>query len=284
MQNIFISYSSKDKDFTKKIYDYLYENGYSVWWDKKITGGNIPWPSQIGNAIENCKAFILVLSSSSENSEHVYKEVQIAMESNKIIIPVSEKDFIIPKKFRYHLAGKQTVFFNQPSFYKDLNASLSHSNIHPVETIRSFEIQLNEDGALLNVHSKPNEEISDERLSVPARNTIDLIERYLIHSCPNDSRHQYKWIKYFEPRGTKGEIKKRYQIKKIITIENLHMLIKSDENLEQQENAQKLMVNALTNLIINGGFKFEVQRLVVVSFCRIVHVVSYTQAFFLVCD
>ncbi len=33
-----------------------------------------------------------------------------------------------------------------------------------------------------------------------------------------------------------------------------------------------------------GGFKFEVQRLVVVSFCRIVHVVSYTQAFFLVCD
>ncbi len=43
-------------------------------------------------------------------------------------------------------------------------------------------------------------------------------------------------------------------------------------------------INRSGSFFNKGGFKFEVQRLVVVSFCRIVHVVSYTQAFFLVCD
>ncbi|MGB0550870.1 MAG: TIR domain-containing protein, partial [Limisphaerales bacterium] len=69
------------------------------------------WSQEIVAAIRNCKVLILAISENSADSENVVKEVALASEGRKRILPVYLAAAEIPESMAYQLAGIQRVEF-----------------------------------------------------------------------------------------------------------------------------------------------------------------------------
>lgn len=87
MSDVFISYSHKDKNFVHKLTSELIRRGFSVWVDDRIDIGS-RWPHVIQDSLDNCKAFIVVMSSHSYASDWVQNELNRAKDKGKPIFPL----------------------------------------------------------------------------------------------------------------------------------------------------------------------------------------------------
>jgi len=108
-EDIFISYSRKDRAKVSSLISTLRSSGATVWVDESAIDGATLWSQEIVGAIRKCKVFLLALSSNSRLSENVVKEVALASESGKKILPVMLEDTEVPESMAYPLAGIQRV-------------------------------------------------------------------------------------------------------------------------------------------------------------------------------
>ena len=108
---VFISYASKDRDRILDLVDRLDAAGVSVWIDQMSIEGATMWSQEIVAAIRNCKVLILAISENSADSENVVKELALASEGRKRILPVYLESAEIPESMAYQLAGIQRVEF-----------------------------------------------------------------------------------------------------------------------------------------------------------------------------
>ncbi len=75
---IFISYSHLDTRFVNQLTADLQRNGIEVWIDQSGIRGGEAWSKAIVEGINNCDAFLSVLSPNSTASRNVTKELSIA--------------------------------------------------------------------------------------------------------------------------------------------------------------------------------------------------------------
>ena len=108
---VFVSYASQDRDRILDLVDRLDAAGVSVWIDQMSIEGASMWSQEIVAAIRNCKVLILAISENSADSENVVKEVALASEGRKRILPVYLASAEIPESMAYQLAGIQRVEF-----------------------------------------------------------------------------------------------------------------------------------------------------------------------------
>lgn len=87
-KDIFISYSRKDSDIVKQIYEWIEKAGYKCWLDVEGMFSGISYKKVIVDAIKRSKVLLFMSSENSNKSRNVVSEVSIAMEYNKKIIPV----------------------------------------------------------------------------------------------------------------------------------------------------------------------------------------------------
>tara|TARA_B100000614_G_scaffold22360_1_gene17705 strand:+ start:1551 stop:3602 length:2052 start_codon:yes stop_codon:yes gene_type:complete len=106
---VFISYASKDRERILDLVDRLDAAGVSVWIDQMSIEGATMWSQEIVEAIDGCRVLILAISPNSSESENVVKEVALASERRKKILPVCLEMSGIPKSMEYQLAGIQRV-------------------------------------------------------------------------------------------------------------------------------------------------------------------------------
>src|SRR5271154_3113607 len=107
MADIFISYSSKDREQAEQLTELLASAGLSVWIDQSGIEAAESWSESIVDAIDSCRAFIVMLSPSSIQSPNVVKEVSLASEKRKKILPLDLEPVELPKNMQYALAGIQ---------------------------------------------------------------------------------------------------------------------------------------------------------------------------------
>src|SRR5690349_20956006 len=107
MADIFISYSSKDRAQAEQLTELLASAGLSVWIDKSGIDVATSWSKEIVDAIDGCKALVVLLSPSSIESGNVAKEIALAAERKKKILPLDLEPVTIPNELAYHLAGLQ---------------------------------------------------------------------------------------------------------------------------------------------------------------------------------
>lgn len=86
--SVFISYSRKDQDFVRKLYDALKAAGRDAWVDFEGIPPSAEWLNEVYAAIDGADTFVFVLSPNSVASEVCGKEVAHAVESKKRIIPI----------------------------------------------------------------------------------------------------------------------------------------------------------------------------------------------------
>ncbi len=105
MSDIFISYSSKDREKAEQLTELLASAGLSVWIDQSGLDVSTSWSAEIVDAINNCHAFIVLLSPNSIESHNVIKEVSLASEKRKKILPLDLEPITLPRELEYQLAG-----------------------------------------------------------------------------------------------------------------------------------------------------------------------------------
>ncbi len=105
MADIFISYSSKDREKAEQLTELLGSAGLSVWIDKSALEVSTSWSAEIVDAITSCSAFIVLLSPNSIESHNVIKEVSLASEKRKKILPLDLEPIMLPRELEYQLAG-----------------------------------------------------------------------------------------------------------------------------------------------------------------------------------
>jgi len=88
MSSIFISYVEEDTEIAGEIADGLESAGFHTWYYQRDTVPGAQYLIQVGQAIEDCQAIVLVISPDSLGSKHVTNEVVRAYESGKDFVPV----------------------------------------------------------------------------------------------------------------------------------------------------------------------------------------------------
>jgi hypothetical protein len=87
-KDIFISYSRRDQEFVTRLASDLNQQVAFVWFDRSTIQPGQKWHDEILEGIQECKAFILVLSPDAMESRYVREEVNKALELGKTIFPV----------------------------------------------------------------------------------------------------------------------------------------------------------------------------------------------------
>ncbi len=107
--DIFISYSSYDREKALTLAGELRRNGYEVWMDQDGIGGAQNWSSEIVDAINKTKTVLFLISKNSVTSHNCAKEIHLANEKYKNILPVVLEKTPLPVLFEYPLVGLQRV-------------------------------------------------------------------------------------------------------------------------------------------------------------------------------
>lgn len=107
--DVFISYGSSEVAFAREIRTHLDSGGYVCWMAPDDVAGPKSWAEQIVEAIAACKVMVVLVSSVSNASSHVSKEVDLAIEHGKAVLPVRLEDVVPSGALKYLLALAQWI-------------------------------------------------------------------------------------------------------------------------------------------------------------------------------
>lgn len=85
--DVFISYSSQDKLVADAVCHALEAAGVRCWIAPRDALAGQKYQGSIVRAIRDCRVMVLIFSSSSNRSDHVFRELHTASEEHKLIVP-----------------------------------------------------------------------------------------------------------------------------------------------------------------------------------------------------
>lgn len=114
--DVFISYSSSDRERVLDISSRLVAAGMSVWIDRNKIEGGRNYGSEIVQGIKNCKVLILMCSDAAMRSRNVKQEIQLAWKYERPYLPLLLEPTSFPEQIEYWLEGHQwiEVMANRP--------------------------------------------------------------------------------------------------------------------------------------------------------------------------
>jgi hypothetical protein len=104
---LFVSYSHKDRPRVEPIVSAIEGMGRRVWMDRTDITGQTGWAGQIVRAIRECRAVVLMASPNSYGSDQVVRELYLAMNHKKTIVPIEIEPADMPDELQYILAPFQ---------------------------------------------------------------------------------------------------------------------------------------------------------------------------------
>ena len=129
---VFVSYARTDRERVMELVERMRSAGIGVWVDEGGIHGASLWGQEIVDAIDASKVMVLMISDSSITSDNVVKELSIASEEKKPILPVYLQRSQLPKSMRYQLAGIQHIEFfegQEDEAFQSMLVSLSRLGV-----------------------------------------------------------------------------------------------------------------------------------------------------------
>ena len=126
MATVFISYSRKDPDqqLARQIADHLRRSRISYFFDQEISPG-LDWVEEISREIERCKILVALVSINSIQSDMVRKEIAIAYQNKKRIVPIRIRySAALPLDFGAYLDRIQCISWDSERPFSEVLASL----------------------------------------------------------------------------------------------------------------------------------------------------------------
>ena len=129
----FISYGRADsKAFATKLYEQLTAQGFKVWFDQNDIPLAVDFQEQINDGIEKSQNFLFIIAPHSVNSEYCLKEINLAVEYNKRIIPLLHVEQITQQIYQQRNPNKTETEWQE---YKDQGLHLTYGNPNMHEII-----------------------------------------------------------------------------------------------------------------------------------------------------
>ena len=108
-KKVFISHSSKDSKTATAICTALEARGHQCWMSSRDIKPGENFQGTIVRAIREAGVMVLVFSSNANNSDEIKKEMALASQSRKMVIPVRAEDVTPSEDFTYELATRQWI-------------------------------------------------------------------------------------------------------------------------------------------------------------------------------
>ena len=112
MSDIFISYSRRDIDFVRHLFDQLQERDHESWVDWQDILPTADWLAEIYQGIEAADSFLFVISPDSVVSEFCTLEIEHAVKHNKRLIPVVWED-VEDSQVHASMVARNWIFLRQ---------------------------------------------------------------------------------------------------------------------------------------------------------------------------
>lgn len=131
---LFVCYSHDDKDVVYAEIAWLQGQGINVWYDEGISAGS-NWRAAIGTALLDASHFLFFISNRSVSSLHCSREIHLALDEGKSVVPVYLEDVNLPPDLRVGLAPTHALrHAKSGSHRKALLAALQASESGANET------------------------------------------------------------------------------------------------------------------------------------------------------
>lgn len=127
--NAFISYGRADsKDFATKLHQKLTAQGLKIWFDQNDIPLAVDFQNQINDGIEKADNFLFIISPHAVNSPYCLKEIKLAVELHKRIIPLLHVEEINQETWQQR--NPQGTVFDWENYQKQ-GLHSSFTNMHP---------------------------------------------------------------------------------------------------------------------------------------------------------
>ena len=126
--DIFISHSTQDRDIATRMCAELEKSGLSCWIAPRDISGGEAWDEAITSGLERCRLVLLVFSQVSNESPHVKREILMAMDKKKYLLPVRIENIQPGRQLEYLLAGIQWFDARSPFSIRCMESNISYSS------------------------------------------------------------------------------------------------------------------------------------------------------------
>ena len=152
MTGVFVSYSSKDLDILTPIVRMMHKNNILFFKAPESIPQGSNYAKEIPGAIREYKVFLLLISGDSQRSAWVAKEVEFAINSGSMIVPVQITRVPLDNKYKLYLSDLEIIKYyeNQNDGLRQLEIKLkqlTRKDISPFDEDVSNETEENQEAA-----------------------------------------------------------------------------------------------------------------------------------------
>ena len=126
--DVFFSYSHDDMKTAMLIKSAIQSLGYSVFYDQDVLDGDSNWRATISKNLDSCSGLVFFRTQDSVESKWCQREVNIADDAGKTILPVAfrrgQKELPSSPDLQAALINQQTCFISDPPTISDLKNEL----------------------------------------------------------------------------------------------------------------------------------------------------------------
>jgi len=118
--DIFISYSSKDKNVADAIVAAMEQEDIRCWYAPRDVKPGGDWGDEIAKAISNSKVFLLIFSGNANHSQRVLDELNLAITKESTILPFRIENMDPVGAMQLHLSTRHWIDAFVPSWEKHI--------------------------------------------------------------------------------------------------------------------------------------------------------------------
>src|SRR5579864_4032607 len=101
---LFVSHVAEDRPAALEIVNELERRGIKCWIAPRDVHAGRPFDDEIADAIEDSRAMLLIFSERCNESDYIRREITVAGESQKLIIPFRIQDVLPRRGLRVRLS------------------------------------------------------------------------------------------------------------------------------------------------------------------------------------
>jgi hypothetical protein len=101
-RDVFVSHSSADASVANEIVSGLEARAVSCWIAPRDVQPGPTFAAALYSAIESAPVFVVLMSAAANKSDHIARELAIADQMSKIVVPVRLEEFVATGAFCYY--------------------------------------------------------------------------------------------------------------------------------------------------------------------------------------
>ncbi len=111
---VFVCYAHADQDVVYEEIEWLSHQGVNIWYDEGISAGK-NWRAEIGTSIDGASWVLFYISRASLESDHCNREINLALDEGKEIIPIYLEDVPLTPDLKIGLNRVQAIHRDRQS-------------------------------------------------------------------------------------------------------------------------------------------------------------------------